>query len=69
MKTVLLKSKVGPTKLRHGDPFSQDRQPDFVADFSLDNDCRAPVPEWWWDQMQGQQFQDGLTYREAFLPL
>lgn len=71
METVLLKSKVGPTKIRHGDPNSQDRQPEFVADFSLENDCRAKVPEWWWEQMQGQPFDRNLnlTYREAFFPL
>lgn len=69
MEQVLLKSKVGPTKIRYGDPFSQDRKPIFVADFSLENDCRAEVPEWWWEQMQGQPFDSDLKYREAFIPL
>ena len=70
MKTLRLKSRVGPTKLRCGNVLSESRTPDWVADFNLDNDCTAEVPESWWESVMDQFFdrQQNLRYREAFLP-
>ena len=70
METLRLKSRVGPTKLRCGNVLSNSRTPDWVANFSLDNDCTAEVPSEWWEHVNDQFFDRklNLRYREAFQP-
>ena len=69
VKTVLLKSKVGPTSVTVSGPiFFDNAQTKLKVDFTLDEDCRERVPLEWWNQMQNEWFDRtaNLRYKEAF---
>lgn len=70
LKTVLLKSRVGPCQFTiHDPPWAPGLS--MTVEFSIDRDCRERVPVHWWEQ-QKEEYMDrvtGLKYKEAFLEL
>ena len=67
MKTVLLKSKCGPTGFTHR-PTSYEKM---SFDFNLENDCRCRVPSELWERLKNEFFdrRTRLTYKEVFTEL
>lgn len=70
METILLKSRIGQFTATWR-PMIDNVPRKYVYDWNFDNDFKVRVSSKWWENFHDKVFdpQNGLRYRDAFLPL